>query len=54
MTTQYRGEPSDQELKELKARLKQGKLEKKDLDVLEALVMRTEEATKKLRAAVVE
>lgn len=49
-----RREPTDAEIEEVKRKLKAGKLEKKDLEVLEALVERTELATKKLRAAVVE
>jgi hypothetical protein len=47
-------EPSDAELAELKKRLKAGKLEGNDLKILESLVERTEQATRKLRAAVVE
>jgi hypothetical protein len=49
-----RREPTDVEIDEVKRKLKSGKLEKKDLEVLEALVERSESAAKKLRAAVVE
>lgn len=49
-----KNEPSDQEIGEIKRKLKAGKLDKEDLDALEALVERSEHATKKLRAAIVE
>ncbi len=47
-------EPTDAEIAEIKKKLKAGKLEKKDLDALQSLVERSEHATKKLRAAIVE
>jgi len=46
--------PSDRELQEIKARLKAGKMEQKDLKVLQSLVERTEHAAKQLRAALAE
>jgi|GEM_PF-5744856 len=42
------------DLDEVKKRLKAGKLTQDDLDVLEDLIKRAEESTKKLRAAIVE
>ena len=47
-------EPSDSEIAEIKRKLKTGKLEPADLKHLESLVERTEHASKKLRAAIVE
>jgi hypothetical protein len=47
-------QPSADELKALKERLKNGKLGPNDLKTLEKLVEHTEEAAKKLRAAIVE
>lgn len=47
-------DPTEAELAEVKQKLKAGKLEKKDLAVLEGLVERTEQAAKRLRAAIVE
>lgn len=46
--------PSDDELKQIKTKLKQGKLAPADLQVLEGLIERTEKAAKQLRAAIVE
>ena len=45
---------SDARLSEIKKNLKAGRLEAADLKSLEALVERTELATKQLRAAIVE
>jgi hypothetical protein len=45
---------TDAELAAIKKKLKAGRLDKEDLEALEALVERTEHATKKLRAAIVE
>jgi len=47
-------DPTDHELKQIKAKLKAGKLDPSDLKVLGALVERTETAAKQLRAAIVE
>jgi hypothetical protein len=47
-------EPSDDELKKIKAKLKQGALAPADLLVLQGLIERTEKAAKQLRAAIVE
>jgi hypothetical protein len=47
-------EHSNAELAEVKKKLKAGKLDAKDLAVLESLVERTEQAAKQLRAAIVE
>lgn len=47
-------EHTDNELSEIKKKLKSGKLDRKDLEVLESLVERTERAAKQLRAAIVE
>ncbi len=47
-------DPSDSEIVAIKKKLKSGKLEPSDLKTLESLVERTELATKKLRAAIVE
>lgn len=44
----------DERLQQVKEKLKAGRLEPKDLEVLEQLVARTELAAKQLRAAVVE
>ena len=44
----------DERLQQLKEKLKAGRLEPKDLEVLEQLVERTEFAAKQLRAAIVE
>lgn len=47
-------EHTDNELSEIKKKLKSGKLDRRDLEVLESLVERTERAAKQLRAAIVE
>jgi hypothetical protein len=47
-------EASDEHLARIKQALKAGRLEPEDLKVLERLVERTEQATRQLRAAVVE
>jgi hypothetical protein len=52
-STQHK-EPSDDELKHIKAKLKKGALAPADLLVLEGLIERTEKAAKQLRAAIVE
>ena len=46
--------PTEKDLSAIKARLKEGRLEKSDLRALEQLVERTELAAKHLRAAIVE
>jgi len=45
--------PTDSELETIKKKLKAGKIDQSDLKTLEALVERTEQATKALRAPVV-
>lgn len=45
---------SDKQLNDVKTRLKVGKLTHEDIKVLEGLVIKTEEAAKSLRAAIVE
>lgn len=47
-------DPTPEELKELKARLKSGKMTAEDLKTLENLVQKTERSAANLRAAVVE
>jgi hypothetical protein len=45
---------SDERLSQVRANLKAGKLEREDIEVLEAIVERTEAAARQLRAAIVE
>jgi len=47
-------EHNDERLSRVKANLKAGKLERDDIQVLEAIVERTEAAARQLRAAIVE
>lgn len=47
-------EIEDERLRQVKEKLRAGRLEAGDLEVLEQLVVRTESAAKQLRAAIVE